>query len=184
MKINLIPVSEPGISYGGDVTNEAIKRFRKYLLGVVAVCSEFEYSGERATPRNISIANFTAVITLFREPKTIGQITGFIHLDGININLSGTGGRYGQQFLNCLVENEVEPWLYPAERAIEQIGEYVGNPKWYIKHEMMPLDTVLSLWERFIINVILPQLHTTRIGFFGLDNKTGSWQDSWQVGDI
>jgi hypothetical protein len=89
MKINLIPTSPSGVSYGGHVTNAAIQRFRPYLLGVVVVAPSdgFEFDGDRPTPENITKAELNTVITLFREPNTIGQVTGFIHLKGMNINV-------------------------------------------------------------------------------------------------
>ncbi|MDF5721509.1 MAG: hypothetical protein PUP91_13720 [Rhizonema sp. PD37] len=185
MKINLIPVCDSGISYGGDVTNDAINRFRQYLLGVVIVCpeEEFEYSEEFAAPSNITKANFSAVITLFREPKTIGQITAFIHLDGMNINLTGTGGAYGQKFLDCLARNEVQPWFYPLKDAYANIEKNVGNSQFY-KDEDISLYKKLQIWEKFLINIVLPNLYTESVGLLGLSRKTGSWLESWRAEDI
>lgn len=79
MQINLIPVSK-GIPYANDVITEAITRFRKHLLTVIVVCPEdgLEYLGEELTPESITRAGINAVIVLFREPGTIGQITGYI----------------------------------------------------------------------------------------------------------
>ena len=117
MQINLVSVCEPGIAYGGKMMREAISRFRTRLLAVIVVCpeSDFEYSGEEARPDNITFAHITAAIALFREPGTIGQVTGFIHEEGMNINRSGTGGAYGEEFMKCLTQNDIQPWFYPTK---------------------------------------------------------------------
>ncbi|MBN3949083.1 MAG: hypothetical protein HWQ38_22490 [Nostoc sp. NMS7] len=111
MQINLVPVCEPGVSYGGEMMRDAITRFRKRLLAVIIVCPEedFEYSDEEARPDNITRVHINAAIALFREPGTIGQVTGFIHENGMNINISGTGGWYGQEFMKCLTQNNIQP---------------------------------------------------------------------------
>ncbi|MBD2529226.1 hypothetical protein H6G97_06430 [Nostoc flagelliforme FACHB-838] len=103
MQINLVPVCDPGVSYGGEMMRDAITRFRKRLLAVIVVCpkEDFKYSGEEARPDNITRVHINAAIALFREPGTIGQVTGFIHENGMNINLSGTGGWYGEEFMKC-----------------------------------------------------------------------------------
>ncbi|AUB39672.1 hypothetical protein COO91_05670 [Nostoc flagelliforme CCNUN1] len=36
MQINLVPVCDPGVSYGGEMMRDAITRFRKRLLVVIA----------------------------------------------------------------------------------------------------------------------------------------------------
>lgn len=184
MKINLIPPCDAGISYGSDVVTEAISRFRKQLLAVMVVCSEdkFEYSGDYATPENITVASIIATITLFREPGTIGQVTGFIHETGININLSGTGGRFGAKFMKCLTDNEVQPWFYSSKKVAEQMIEWSGNPEFCL--DELPLDQRLAHWERFIINVIAPQLYTGTMSIFSSVDRTGTWHDSWQAGDV
>ena len=119
MQINLVPVCEPGVSYGSKTMTNAITHFRKQLLAVIVICPEesFEYLGEEPRPDNITSAYINAVIVLFREPGTIGQVTGFIHEDGININRSGTGGAYGEKFMECLTKNDIQPWFYPVKKV-------------------------------------------------------------------
>ncbi len=186
MQINLIPVCEPGVSYGGKMMTEAITRFRKRLLAVIVVLPEegFEYSGEEATPDNITSAEINAVIALFREPGTIGQVTGFIHEEGININLSGTGGWYGQKFMECLTQNDIQPWFYPAISVFEKFKEWSGKSEKFSEIDF-GLSTFerLKYWERFLIDEIVQHLYTENLGFFGA-SRTGTWQKSWQADEI
>ena len=129
MKINLIPVCQPGVSYGEEMLKEAISRFREQLLAVIVVCSKqgFAFDGEEVSPDNIKRADIQAAICLFREIGTIGQITSFIHEDGMNINLSGTGGWYGKDFMVHLTQHNVKPWFYPLESAYELMAEWSGK---------------------------------------------------------
>jgi hypothetical protein len=175
MQINLVPVCEPGNPHGGKMMRDAIARFRKRLLAVIVVCPEegFEFSGEKARPDNITSADITAAIVLFREPGTIGQVTGFIHEDGMNINLTGTGGSYGKEFMKCLIQNEIQPWFYPVKPVYEIFFSRVGLD--LLTHER------LKYWEQFLIDKIVPNLYTKNLGFLGLNSRTGTWQDSWQA---
>ncbi|HEY9694417.1 MAG TPA: HEPN domain-containing protein [Oculatellaceae cyanobacterium] len=184
MQINLVPVCEPGNSHGGEMMIDAITRFRKRLLTVIVVCPEagFEYSGEEARPDNITHADINAAIALFREPGTIGQVTGFIHEDGMNINISGTGGWYGQKFMKCLTQNNIQPWFYPVKSVYERFKEGSGKSE-----DFSGLDVDLSThkrlkyWELFLIDQIVPHLYTENLDPFGLNRRTGTWQKSWQT---
>ena len=182
MQINLVPVCEPGNPYGGEMMRDAITRFRKRLLALIVVCPEagFEYSGEEARPDNITSAYITAAIALFREPGTIGQVTGFIHENGMNINISDTGGRYGKEFMKCLTKNDIQPWFYPVKPVYEKFREWSGKSEFFSTADLSTHER-LKYWEQFLINEIVPHLYTRRMGFFGLSSRTGTWQESWQV---
>jgi hypothetical protein len=186
MQINLVPVCQPGISYGGKMMGDVLTRFRKRLLAVIVVCPKegFEYSGEEPRPDNITRAHINAAIALFREPGTIGQVTGFIHENGMNINLSGTGGRYGQDFMKCLTQNNIQPWFYPVKSVYERFKE------WSVRAaDFSSLDLNLSTyerlkyWEQFLIDEIAPHLHTEGVGIWG-GSRTGTWQKSWQADEL
>lgn len=186
MQINLVPVCKPGISHGGEMMRDAITRFRKRLLAVIIVSPEegFEYSGEQARPDNITSADITAAIALFREPGTIGQVTGFIHEDGMYISLSGgTGNSYGKQFMKCLIENDIQPWLYSRERVYETFQKLSDKSDVFSLRDLDSLLTHerLKYWEQFLINEIVPHLYTESMGFLGLSRRTGTWQQSWQA---
>lgn len=186
MQINLVPVCDPGVSYGSEIIRDAITRFRKRLLAVIVVCPEegFEYSGEEARPDNITRTHINAAIVLFREPGTIGQVTGFIHENGMNINLSGTGGWYGEEFMKCLTQNNIQPWFYPVEPVYEKFKEWSGK---YDEFSGIELDLStherLKYWEQFLIDNVVPHLYTEMLSFFG-GIRTGTWQKSWQADDI
>lgn len=182
MQINLVPVCEPGNPYGCEMMTDAITRFRKQLLAVLVFCPEenFEYSGKKPTPDNITYAHINAAIALFREPKSIGQVTGFLHENGININFSGTGGRYGKEFMKCLTKNDIQPWFYPAKPVYEQFEQWSG------KSDNLSLDELLihkrlQYWEQFLIDNIVPHLYTESLDIFGESRRTGSWQKAWQA---
>lgn len=186
MQINLVPVCKPGISHGGEMMRDAITRFRKRLLAVIIVSPEegFEYSGEQARPDNITSADITAAIALFREPGTIGQITGFIHEDGMYISLSGgTGNSYGKEFMKCLIENDIQPWFYSRERVYETFQKLSDKAEFFAMRDFDLLLTHerLKYWEQFLINEIVPHLYTESMGFLGLNSRTGTWQKSWQA---
>ncbi|MEZ2238480.1 hypothetical protein [Microcoleus sp.] len=182
MQINLVPVCEPGNPYGGEMMRDAITRFRKRLLAVIVVCPEagFEYSGEEARPDSITSAYITAAIALFREPGTIGQVTAFIHENGMNINISDTGGRYGKEFMKCLTKNDIQPWFYPVKPVYEKFREWSGKSEIFSTADLSTHER-LKYWEQFLINEIVPHLYTRRMGFFGLSSRTGTWQESWQA---
>ena len=183
MQINLVPVCDPGVSYGGEMMRDAITRFRKRLLAVIVVCPEedFEYSGEEARPDNITCIDINAAIALFREPGTIGQVTGFIHENGMNINLSGTGGWYGEEFMKCLTQNNIQPWFYPVKPVYERFQEWSGKSENFYE---LGLDLSnherLKYWEQFLIDEIVPHLYTEMLSIFG-GRRTGTWQKSWQT---
>jgi len=187
MQINLVPVCEPGNPHGGEMMRDAIARFRKRLLAVIVVCPEegFEFSGEEARPDNITSAYINAAIALFREPGTIGQVTGFIHENGMNINLSGTGGRYGQQFMKCLSQNDIQPWFYPVKPVYEIFQKWSGKSDEQLISRVGLVDLLtherLKYWEQFLIDKIVPHLYTKSMGFLGLNSRTGTWQESWQA---
>lgn len=182
MQLNLIPVCEPGISYGSAMMTDAITRFRKQLLAVIVVCPEedFKYLGEEAKPDNIIRTHITAAIALFREPGTIGQVTGFIHEHGMNINLSGTGGSYGKKFMECLTQNSIQPWFYPATPIYEKFEEWSGKAGDLSGIDYLPTCERLKYWEQFLMDKIFPHLYTEMLGFFG-GRRTGTWQKTWQA---
>lgn len=185
MQINLVPVCEYGVSYGCDMMIDAITRFRKQLLAVIVVLSEGQYSGKQAKPDNITRANINAAITLFREPGTIGQVTGFIHENGMNINISGTGGRYGKKFMQCLTQNDIQPWFYPVELVHEKFKELSGKSEDF-SGIYLDLSTHkrLKYWEMFLIDEIAPHLYTESLSDFFDFNRTGTWQKSWQIDEM
>lgn len=39
----------------------------------------------------------------------------------MNINVSATGGAYGKEFFNCLVQHQIQPWFFPEEDANKEI---------------------------------------------------------------
>ena len=184
MQINLVPVCEPGNPHGGKMMRDAITRFRKRLLAVIVVCPEkgFEYSGEKARPDNITSTYITAAIALFREPGTIGQVTGFIHEDGMNVNLSGTGGRYGKEFMKSLSQNDIQPWFYPVKPVYDIFQEWSGKSENFSRADLSTHER-LKYWEQFLIDKIVPHLYTESMGFLGLNSRTGTWQESWQADD-
>jgi hypothetical protein len=47
MEINLIPVCQPGVSYGEEILTEVLTRFRSQLLAVIVVCPEVHYRTEK-----------------------------------------------------------------------------------------------------------------------------------------
>ncbi|MGB3265961.1 MAG: hypothetical protein WBA89_18615 [Microcoleus sp.] len=184
MQINLVPVCEPSFSYGGEMMRDAITRFRKRLLAVIVICPEegFEYSGEQARPDNITSTDITAAIALFREPGTIGQVTGFIHEDGMYISLSGgTGNSYGKEFMKCLIKNNIQPWFYPVESVYDIFQKWSGKSEVF---SLLDLDLStherLKYWEQFLIDKIVPNLCREVLGIFG-GSRTGTWQESWQA---
>jgi|GEM_PF-945559 len=183
MQINLVPVCEPGNSYGGEMMRDAITRFRKRLLAVIVVCPEegFEYSGEEARPDNITRVHINAAIALFREPGTIGQVTGFIHENGMNINISGTGGRYGEEFMKCLTQNNIQPWFYPVKPVYKRFQEWSGKSEAFSGVDLdLSNHERLKYWEQFLIDEIVPHLYTEMLSIFG-GRRTGTWQKSWQT---
>ncbi len=187
MQINLVPVWEPGVSYGGEMMREAITRFRKRLLAVIVVCAEegFEYSGEKPRPDNITSADITAAIVLFREPGTIGQVTGFIHEDGMNINLTGTGGSYREKFMKCLSQNDIQPLFGSLEKVYDIFKKWSGKSLDFSRVDLgLSTHERLKYWEQFLIDNIVPLLYTESMGFFGLSHRTGTWQKSWQADEI
>jgi hypothetical protein len=188
MQINLVPVCEPGNPYGGEMMRDAITRFRKRLLAVIVVCPEagFEYSGEEARPDNITRAYINAAIALFREPGTIGQVTGFIHENGMNINISDTGGRYGEEFMKCLSQNDIQPCFYPVKPVYDIFQEWSEKSGTFSIRGGLDLSAHerLKYWEQFLINEIVPHLYTESMGFLGLSRRTGTWQKSWQADEI
>ncbi|NQE36627.1 hypothetical protein [Microcoleus asticus] len=189
MQINLVPVCESGNPYGGEMMRDSITRFRKRLLAVIVVCPEagFEYSGEEARPDNITRTHINAAIALFREPGTIGQVTGFIHENGMNINISGTGGRYGKEFMKCLIQNDIQPCFYPVKPVYDLFQEWSEKSETFSRQDLdLGLSTHerLKCWEQFLINEIVPHLYTESMGFLGLNSRTGTWQKSWQADEI
>lgn len=186
MQINLVPVCEPGVSYGSEMMMDALTRFRKQLLAVIVVCpkEDFEFSGEEARPDNITRADIKAAIALFREPGTIGQITGLIHEDGININLSSPDGWYGYEFMKCLTQNNIQPWFYPVKLVYERFKEWSGKTKDFSRVDLdLSTHARLKYWEQFLIDEIAPHLYTEMLGILG-GSRTGSWQKSWQADEI
>lgn len=183
MHINLIPACEYGTSYGGDLLREALARFRKQLLAVIIVCHEeqLKHTGPFPLADNITSAWIDAAIVLFREPGSIGQVTGFILEEGLNINWSGTGGRYGQAFLRCLVDHNVRPWFYPMNTVLELMAQWSGQGETF-DLEGLPNYQRLEYWERFLIDKISPLLYSETWGIAG--DRTGSFPKSWQAGDI
>ena len=185
MQINLVPVCESGNPYGGEMMRDAITRFRKRLLAVIVVCPEagFEYSGEEPRPDNITRTYINAAIALFREPGTIGQVTGFIHENGMNINISDTGGRYGKEFMKCLIQNDIQPWFYPVKPVYDIFQEWSEKSDIFSIRGDLDFSTHerLKYWEQFLINEIVPHLYTASMGFLGLSRRTGTWQQSWQA---
>lgn len=188
MQINLVPVCEPGNPYGGEMMRDAITRFRKRLLAVIVVCPEagFEYSGEEPRPDNITRTYINAAIALFREPGTIGQVTGFIHENGMNINISDTGGRYGKEFMKCLNQNDIQPCFYPVKPVYDIFREWSEKSDIFSIRGDLDFSTHerLKYWEQFLINEIVPHLYTESMGFLGLSHRTGTWQKSWQADEI
>lgn len=183
MQINLVPVCEPGISYGGEMMRDAITRFRKRLLAVIVVCPEedFEYSDEEARPDNITRIDINAAIILFREPGTIGQVTGFIHENGMNINISGTGGWYGEEFMKCLTKNDIQPWFYPVKPVYERFQEWSGKSENFYEVGLdLSNHERLKYWEQFLIDENIQHLYTEMLNIFG-GRRTGTWQKSWQT---
>jgi len=184
MQINLVPVCEPGNPHGGEMMRDAITRFRKRLLAVIVVCPEegFEFSGKEARPDNITRTHINAAIALFREPGTIGQVTGFIHENGMNINISGTGGRYGKEFMKCLSQNDIQPCFYPAKPVYDIFQEWSEKSDIFSRPDLdLSTHERLKYWEQFLINEIVPHLYTESMGFLGLSRRTGTWQESWQA---
>lgn len=188
MQINLVPVCEPGNPYGGEMMRDAITRFRKRLLAVIVVCPEagFEYSGEEPRPDNITRTYINAAIALFREPGTIGQVTGFIHENGMNINISDTGGRYGKEFMKCLNQNDIQPCFYPVKPVYDIFREWSEKSDIFSIRGDLDFSTHerLKYWEQFLINEIVPHLYTESMGLLGLSHRTGTWQKSWQADEI
>jgi hypothetical protein len=191
MQINLVPVSQRGISYGGEVITQAITRFRKFILAVIIICPEedFEFEGEKASPANITRAWISNTIVLFREIGTIAQVTGLIHENGTNINISGTGGRYGKELMDCLSQNNIQPWFYPMESVLQHIENLPDNLFNFNIQEGSIFQEVsiykrLKYWEQFLVDEIVPNLYTESLGAFSFMTRTGTWQDSWKANDV
>jgi hypothetical protein len=188
MQINLVPVCEPGNPHGGEMMRDAITRFRKRLLAVIVVCPEegFEYSGEKTRPDNITSADITAAIALFREPGTIGQVTGFIHEEGMYISRSGgTGNSYGKEFMKCLTQNDIQPLFGSREKVYDKFQQSSGKSLDFSRIDLsLSTHERLQYWEQFLINEIVPHLYTESMGFLGLNSRTGTWQESWQADEI
>lgn len=185
MQINLVPVSQRGISYGSEVITQAITRFRKFILAVIIICPEedFEFKGEKASPDNITRAWISNTIVLFREIGTIAQVTGLIHENGTNINISGTGGRYGKELMECLSQNNIQPWFYPMESVLKHIENLSNDSFNFNLHESSTFKR-LEYWEQFLVDEILPNLYTESLGVFSFMRRTGTWQDSWKANDV
>jgi hypothetical protein len=191
MQINLVPVSQRGIPYGGEVITQAITRFRDFILAVIIICPEedFEFEGEKASPDNITRAWMNSTIVLFREIGTIAQVTGLIHEDGTNINISGTGGFYGKELMDCLSQNNIQPWFYPMKSVLQHIGNLQDNPFNFNVQEGSIFQEVsiykrLKYWEQFLVDEIVPNLYTESLGAFSFVRRTGTWQNSWKVNDV
>jgi len=191
MQINLIPVSQRGIAYGGEVITQAITRFRNFILAVIIICPEedFEFEGEKASPDNITRAWINSTIVLFREIGTIAQVTGLIHEDGTNINISGTGGFYGKELMDCLSQNNIQPWFYPMKSVLQHIENLQDNPFNFNVQEGSIFQEVsiykrLKYWEQFLVDEIVPNLYTESLGAFSFVRRTGTWQNSWKANDV
>ncbi len=185
MQINLVPVSQRGISYGSEVITQAITRFRKFILAVIIICPEedFEFEGEKASPDNITRAWISNTIVLFREIGIIAQVTGLIHENGTNINISGTGGHYGKELMECLSQNNIQPWFYPMQSVLQHIENLSDDSFNFNLQESSPFKR-LKYWEQFLVDEILPNLYTESLGVFSFMRRTGTWQDSWKANDV
>ncbi|MDZ8225848.1 hypothetical protein [Nostoc sp. ChiVER01] len=118
---------------------------------------------------------------MFREPGTIAQVTGFIHENGMNINISGTGARYGEEFMKCLTQNDIQPWFYPVKPVYERFQEWSGKSENFYELDLdLSNHERLKYWEQFLIDEIVPHLYTERLNIFG-GRRTGTWQKSWQI---
>ena len=104
MRLNLIPASPNGVSYGEWTLELLMEKFKKQILGVVIILDreKTEFYGNAPSVDGIQKADFEAVIVLIRELYSVGMITGFIVENGLNIRLSGMGGALGKQFLDFL----------------------------------------------------------------------------------
>ncbi|NJO82066.1 MAG: hypothetical protein HC828_04210 [Blastochloris sp.] len=176
MHINLIPC-EDGVSHSSSLLIEAIQRFHTQVLAVVIVCSDqYEYTGPVPRPDTITRANIYAAIVLFREPRTIGQVTGFVLEEALNINISGTGGAYGQALLDCLATQGIQPFLLLRETVFETMEDWVP-PAECADFPQLPVHIRLAHWENVLINLIIPQLWRTS----PFETETGAWQDTWHT---
>ncbi|NEO74727.1 HEPN domain-containing protein, partial [Moorena sp. SIO3H5] len=94
---------------------------------------------------------------------------------------------YGQKFLQCLTQNDIQPWFYPVEPVYERFKEksetltfndfYGNNGDSFQTHER------IKYWEQFLIDKIVPRLYTEFMGL-GKIRRTGTWQKSWQADEI
>jgi transcriptional regulator with XRE-family HTH domain len=167
MYINLIPSSESGISYGIDTMIEAVRRYRSYLLAAIRLIA-----GE--DPNNTSNQTF---ILLFREPGSIGMITGFINDSGTNIKYSGTGGHYGEEMVKCLEEHGIKPMMGSMDKLTH------SYPELFKDTDRDSVVDRLPFWRNFIEREIITNLHSTAYGFLSMESYTGSWEESWQAED-
>lgn len=126
---------------------------------------------------------------MFREIGTIAQVTGLIHENGTNINISGTGGRYGKELMDCLSQNNIQPWFYPMKSVLQHIENLPDNPFNFNVQEGSIFQEVsiykrLKYWEQFLVDEIVPNLYTESLGAFSFMTRTGTWQDSWKANDV
>jgi hypothetical protein len=182
MLINLIPVCDSGVSYGSGVLIQALTWYSPYLLRFVVICDTdpFAFKGKEPTPQSILKANITAAIALFREPGTIGQVTGFIQENGLNINLSGTGGAHGKEVMECLSECSIQPQFCSAQKVAEAMSRLAGKGGEF-QLSNLSLFLRLEYWKRFLIEEIAPQLYTDVGGNWFGKKVSGTWQRSWDA---
>lgn len=173
MRINLIPSSDTSISYGIEAMVEAIRRYHKYLLVAVHIYPEQE---TEIVDEKIKGTTRQTFILLFREPGSIGLVTGFINEWGTNINSSGTGGMYGQEMLDILEEYKINPIVLTQERIFKGYPDLKKSTQ-----KNQPLVERLPIWEKVIESEVVPRLCRNTGTILGLENYTGGWANSWDA---
>ncbi|MEA5499471.1 hypothetical protein VB834_11250 [Limnoraphis robusta Tam1] len=84
--------------------------------------------------------------------------------------------------MQCLIQNNIQPWFHPVIPVYDQFLNWSGKLDYSALDELSTEETLLY-WKRFLINEIIPEFYTERVGLLLMSHRTGSWQTSWQVGD-
>jgi hypothetical protein len=103
----------------------------------------------------------------------------------MNINLTGTGGSYGEEFIKCLSQNDIQPLFGSLEKVYDIFKKSSGKSLDFSRVDLgLSTHERLKYWEQFLIDKIVPLLYTESMGFLGLSRRTGTWQKSWQADEI
>ncbi len=189
MRINLIPVLPVDRLSPFKMTTQAIENFRPYVLSVAIVVPIGKLNFAQHETQHETILSLLAdvdldsctVISIFREPKTIGMLTGFLHLKTANANVSRAGENHQKEFLDCLSQHQVVPNVL-EEDSKHKTNQYTRQRNRLFYRELK-LDKLTECWERFIINTMIPMSNTSFSDNSTPPTITGTMMESWAAND-